>query len=158
MSPLGVGSSVQQAVEHAALYLLSVTVILFNSPQSAIEHGTYDRCQIHIECKDSARRAKRKMKTKKFSFSLFRAAAYCSLSMCKVINEILGTCSSTYNGYQWDEIVSVLFVVYLCRGGCVEDVNRGSVVYANLPMHEYRQVIPLGLRKRSRSVQIQIIF
>lgn len=32
----------------------------------------------------------------------------------------------TYNGYQWDDIVSALLDAYLCGGACVEDVNRSE--------------------------------
>ena len=34
--------------------------------------------------------------------------------------------SSTYNGYQWDEIMSAMSDVSLCGGDCVEDVNRSE--------------------------------
>lgn len=54
----------------------------------------------------------------------FTNKAFNALSLGKVINEALGTRSSTYNGYQWDEIVAALLDVYLCGGDCVEDVNR----------------------------------
>lgn len=54
----------------------------------------------------------------------FANKAFSSLSIGKIINETLGTRSSTYNGYQWDEIVSALFDVYLSGGDYVEDVNR----------------------------------
>lgn len=54
----------------------------------------------------------------------FTNKAFSSLSIGKIINETLGTRSSTYNGYQWDEIVSALFDVYLSGGDYVEDVNR----------------------------------
>ena len=54
----------------------------------------------------------------------FTNKAFNVLSLGKVINETLGTRSQTYNGYQWDEIVSALLDVYLCGGDCVEDVNR----------------------------------
>ena len=54
----------------------------------------------------------------------FTNKAFNALSLGKVINEALGTRSQTYNGYQWDEIVSALLDVYLCGGDCVEDVNR----------------------------------
>ena len=56
----------------------------------------------------------------------FTNKAFNVLSLGKVINEALGTRSQTYNGYQWDEIVSALLDVYLCGGDCVEDVNRGE--------------------------------
>ena len=54
----------------------------------------------------------------------FTNKAFESLSLGKLINETLGARSTTYNAYQWDEIFSALFDVYLCGGDCVEDVNR----------------------------------
>ena len=57
----------------------------------------------------------------------FTNKAFNVLSLGKVINETLGKRSLTYNGYQWDEIVSALLDVYLYGGDCVEDVN--SSVY-----------------------------
>ena len=42
LSPLRVGCSLQQTIKYSALNVLSVTVVLFNSPQSAIEYGTYN--------------------------------------------------------------------------------------------------------------------
>ena len=56
----------------------------------------------------------------------FTNKAFNALSLGKVINETLGTRSLTYNGYQWDEIISALLDVYLCGGDCVEDVNRSE--------------------------------
>ena len=49
-----------------------------------------------------------------------------ALSLDKVINGTLGVRSSTYNGYQWDEIMSAMSDVFLCGGDCVEDVNRSE--------------------------------
>lgn len=54
----------------------------------------------------------------------YASKAFNSFSLGKVINETLGKRSSTYNGYQWDEIASALLDVYLSGGNCVEDVNR----------------------------------
>ena len=59
-----------------------------------------------------------------FGGNYFTNRAFSSLSLDKVINETLGKRSSTYNGYQWDEIVSSMLDVYLSGGNCVEDVNR----------------------------------
>ena len=56
----------------------------------------------------------------------FTSKAFNALSIGKIINESLGMRSLTYNGYQWDEIVSALLDVYLCGGDCVEDVNRSE--------------------------------
>ena len=56
----------------------------------------------------------------------FTNKAFNALSLGKIINESLGRRSLTYNGYQWDEIVSALLDVYLCGGDCVEDVNRSE--------------------------------
>lgn len=52
--------------------------------------------------------------------------AFYALSLDKVINGTLGVRSSTYNGYQWDEIMSAMSDVFLCGGDCVEDVNRSE--------------------------------
>ena len=38
----------------------------------------------------------------------------------------LGVRSSTYNGYQWDEIMSAMSDVFLCGGACGKDVNRSE--------------------------------
>ena len=54
----------------------------------------------------------------------FASKAFYALSLDKVINGTLGVRSSTYNGYQWDEVVSAMSDVFLCGGDCVEDVNR----------------------------------
>lgn len=56
----------------------------------------------------------------------FTNKAFNALSLGKVINETLGMRSLTYNGYQWDGIISALLDVYLCGGDCVEDVNRSE--------------------------------
>ena len=56
----------------------------------------------------------------------YASKTFYALSLDKVINGTLGVRSSTYNGYQWDEIVSALLDVYLCGGDCVEDVNRSE--------------------------------
>ena len=53
----------------------------------------------------------------------YASKAFYALSLDKVINDPLGVRSSTYNGYQWDEIMSDVF---LCGGYCVEDVNRSE--------------------------------
>lgn len=59
-----------------------------------------------------------------FGGNYFTNKAFNDLSLGKTINETLGRRSSTYNGYQWDEIVSAMFDVYLSGGNCVEDVNK----------------------------------
>ena len=56
----------------------------------------------------------------------FASKAFYALSLDKVINGALGVRSSTYNGYQWDEVVSAMSDVFLCGGDCVEDVNRSE--------------------------------
>lgn len=56
----------------------------------------------------------------------FASKAFYALSLDKVINGTLGVRSSTYNGYQWDEVVSAMSDVFLCGGDCVEDVNRSE--------------------------------
>lgn len=56
----------------------------------------------------------------------YASKASYALSLDKVINGTLGVRSSTYNGYQWDEIMSAISDVFLCGGDCVEDVNRSE--------------------------------
>ena len=53
----------------------------------------------------------------------YESKAFYALSLDKVINGTLGVRSSTYNGYQWDEIMSTMSDVFLCGGNCMEDVN-----------------------------------
>ena len=52
--------------------------------------------------------------------------AFYVLSFDKVINGTLGVRYSTYNGYQWDEVMSAISDVFLCGGACVENVNRSE--------------------------------
>lgn len=56
----------------------------------------------------------------------YASKAFYALSLDKVINETLGVRSSTYNDYQWDEIMSAMSDVFLCDGDCVEDDNRSE--------------------------------
>lgn len=56
----------------------------------------------------------------------YASKAFYALSLDKVINGTLGVRSSTYNGYQWDEIISAMSDVFLCGGNCVEDANRSE--------------------------------
>ena len=63
-----------------------------------------------------------------FGGNYFTNRAFSSLSLDKVINETLGKRSSTYNGYQWDEIVSSMLDVYLSGGNCVEGVCRTEYI------------------------------
>ena len=50
--------------------------------------------------------------------------AFYALSLDKVTNGTLGVRSSTYNGYQWDEIMSAMSDVFLCGGSYSEDIIR----------------------------------
>ena len=50
----------------------------------------------------------------------YACKAFYALSLDKVINGTLGVRSSTYNAYQWDEVMSDVF---LSGGDCVEDVD-----------------------------------
>ena len=52
--------------------------------------------------------------------------AFYALSLDKVINGTPGVRSSTYNGYQCNEIMSAISDVFLCGDDCVEDVNRSE--------------------------------
>ena len=56
----------------------------------------------------------------------YASKAIYALSLDKVVNGALGVRSSTYNGYQWDEIISAMSDVFLCGGDCVEDANRSE--------------------------------
>ena len=56
----------------------------------------------------------------------YASKAFYALSLDKIINGTLGVRSSTYNDYQWDEIMSAMSDVFLCGGDCVEDVNRSE--------------------------------
>ena len=56
----------------------------------------------------------------------YASKAFYALSLDKVINGTLGVRSSTYNGYQWDEIMSAMSDVFLCGSDCVENVNRSE--------------------------------
>ena len=56
----------------------------------------------------------------------YASKAFYTLSLDKIINDTLGVRCSTYNGYQWDEIMSAMSDVFLCGGDCVEDVNRSE--------------------------------
>ena len=57
---------------------------------------------------------------------LQESKAFYALSLDKVINGTLGVRSSTYNGYQCNEIMSAISDVFLCGDDCVEDVNRSE--------------------------------
>lgn len=54
----------------------------------------------------------------------YASKAFYALSLDKVINGTFGVRSSTYNGYQWDEIMSAMSDVFICGGDCVEDIIR----------------------------------
>ena len=56
----------------------------------------------------------------------YASKAFSALSLDKVINGTLYVRSSTYNGYQWNEVMSAMSDVFLCGGDCVEDVNRNE--------------------------------
>ena len=73
----------------------------------------------------------------------FASKAFYALSLDKVINGTLGVRSSTYNGYQWDEIMSAMSDVFLCGGDCVEDVNRSECHLREFLKKKYTST-PLG--------------
>ena len=56
----------------------------------------------------------------------YASKAFYALSLDKVINGTIGVHSSTYNGYQWNEMMSAMSDVFLCGGDCVENVNRSE--------------------------------
>ena len=53
----------------------------------------------------------------------YASKAFYALSLDKVVNGALGVRSSTYNGYQCNEIMSAISDVFLCGDDCVEDVD-----------------------------------
>ena len=62
--------------------------------------------------------AKVKIKSEKitpFGGIYYASEAFYALSLDKVINGTLGVRSSTYNSYQWDEILSAMSDVSLIR-------------------------------------------
>ena len=71
----------------------------------------------------------------------YASKAFYALSLDKVINGPLGVRSSTYNGYQWDEIMSAMSDVFLCDGDCVEDVNRSECHMRESPNMPYMKFL-----------------
>ena len=63
-------------------------------------------------------------KTTPFGGIYYASKAFYALSLDKVINGTLGVRSSTYNGFQWDEIMSAMSDVFLCGGD--EDMEYKS--------------------------------
>ncbi len=49
---------------------------------------------------------KKSEKITPFGGIYYTSKAFYALSLDKIINDTLGVCSSTYNGYQWNEIMS----------------------------------------------------
>ena len=91
-----------------------ILVLLKNSNK---EYLTYGKGKIKSEIITS------------FGGIYYASKAFYALSLDKVINGTLGVRSSTYNGYQWDEVMSAMSDVFLCGGDCVEDVNRFLLVF-----------------------------
>ena len=57
----------------------------------------------------------------------YASKAFYALSLDKVINGTLGVRSSTYNGYQWDEIMSAMSDVFLYGAhGCYNKLDFTS--------------------------------
>lgn len=75
----------------------------------------------------------------------YASKAFYALSLDKVINGTLGVRSSTYNGYQWDEIMSAMSDVFLCGGDCVENPAKLSTWIS--PMFSSRR------KKQMRSIR-----
>ena len=84
--------------------------------QNKQENSTIDMAKIHIKSENLT----------PFGGIYYASKAFYALSLDKVINGTLGVRSSTYNGYQWDEVMSAMSDVFLCGGDCVEDVNRSE--------------------------------
>ena len=85
-------------------------------------------------------------------FGLFQQAFY-AFSLDKVINGTLGVRSSTYNGYQWDEIISAMSDVFLCGGDCVEDVNRSECHLRESPEIRFPLMI-INVQKNKREARV----
>ena len=62
----------------------------------------------------------------------YASKAFYALSLAKVVNGSLGVRSSTYNGYQWDEIMSAMSGVFplwrRLRGRCRQQWGKGRCV------------------------------
>ena len=86
-----------------------ILVLLKNSNK---EYLTYGKGKIKSEIITS------------FGGIYYASKAFYALSLDKVINGTLGVRSSTYNGYQWDEIMSAMSDVFLCGGSYSEDIIR----------------------------------
>ena len=79
----------------------------------------------------------------------YASKAFYALSLDKIINGTLGVRSSTYNGYQWDEIMSAMSDVFLCGGSYSEDIIR--TVDGNCRIF-YIRAIHSALSKRTTNV------
>ena len=83
-------------------------------------------------------------------FGLFQQAFY-AFSLDKVINGTLGVRSSTYNGYQWGEVMSAMSDVFLCGGDYYRADMRmrtmkiqifyGNTLSANLSKSKKKQFV-----------------
>ena len=70
----------------------------------------------------------------------YASKAFYALSLDKVINGTLGVRSSTYNSYQWDEVMSAMSDVFLCGGDYVEDANRSECHLRESPEVRYSHI------------------
>ena len=84
----------------------------------------------------------------------YASKAFYALSLDKVINGTLGVRSSTYNGYQWDEIISAMSDVFLCGGDCVEDVNRSECHLRESPEVRFPLMI-INVQKNKREARVK---
>ena len=91
----------------------------------------------------------------------YASKAFYALSLDKVINGTLGVRSSTYNGYQWDEIISAMSDVFLCGGDCVEDVNRSECHLRESPEVRFPlmiinvQLMIINVQKNKREARVK---
>ena len=81
----------------------------------------------------------------------YASRAFYALSLDKVINGTLGVRSSTYNGNQWDEVMSAMSDVFLCGGDYYRADMRmrtmkiqifyGNTLSANLSKSKKKQFV-----------------
>ena len=67
----------------------------------------------------------------------YASKAFCALSLDKVFNGTLGVRSSTYNGYQWDEIMSAMSDVFVCGGDCFFDGQLPDFLHLFTDISDY---------------------
>ncbi|WP_299338687.1 hypothetical protein [uncultured Prevotella sp.] len=86
-----------------------------------------------------------------FGGNYYASRAFYALSLDKVINGTLGVRSSTYNGYQWGEVMSAMSDVFLRGGDCYRadmsmrtmkiQIFYGNTLSANLSKSKKKQFV-----------------